>query len=438
MLYGKKIAIFAAVNLMVFAADLKSEIQLFVSDEQKNETTLNESELYARSAILMDASSGRILFDKNGEEKLPMASTTKVMTCILALEYGNIEDIVTVSSYASSMPKVHLGVKPGECYMLNDLLYSLMLESHNDSAVVIAEHIGGTVENFAKMMNQKARDIGCYDSYFITPNGLDASAVIQTSNGKTEIREHSTTASDLAKILSYCVLRSPKCEEFLEITRKACWNFSNIQKSSNDTWITGERTFSCTNHNALLTMMDGVLSGKTGFTGNAGYCYTGILENGGRYYTVALLACGWPNNKQYKWEDTKKLMNYGMSQYEYREFSRQPLREVMQKQITAENGQTESIGEQAIVPIYIEETENEDGQKIDGLLLKKMETVEVSCQLADQLEAPIAYGEPVGSIRYALDGIVWKTVYLKSGETIKRIDYAWCITKIFNSFLTCT
>ena len=84
MLYGKKIAIFAAVNLMVFAADLKSEIQLFVSDEQKNETTLNESELYARSAILMDASSGRILFDKNGEEKLPMASTTKVMTCILA------------------------------------------------------------------------------------------------------------------------------------------------------------------------------------------------------------------------------------------------------------------------------------------------------------------------------------------------------------------
>ena len=98
--------------------------------------------LYAQSAVLMDADSGRILYGKNEEDILPMASTTKIMTCILALEYGNPEEIVEVSSYATTMPKVKLYVRQGEKYILKDLLYSLMLESHNDSAVVIAEAVG--------------------------------------------------------------------------------------------------------------------------------------------------------------------------------------------------------------------------------------------------------------------------------------------------------
>ena len=132
-------------------------------------------QLYAQSAVLMDADSGRILFEKNGNEQKPMASTTKIMTCILALEEGNPEDVVTASAYAERQPKVHLGVKEGERYRLQDLLYSLMLESHNDSAVMIAEHIGGSVKGFAELMNAKAKKIGCKDTYFVTPNGLDAS-----------------------------------------------------------------------------------------------------------------------------------------------------------------------------------------------------------------------------------------------------------------------
>ena len=130
--------------------------------------------LYATSAVLMDADSGRILYEKNGFEKRPMASTTKIMTCILALEKGNAEDIVTASAYAASRPKVHLGVTEGETFRFGDLLYSLMLESHNDAAVMIAEHLGGSVEGFADMMNAKAGELGCEDTYFITPNGLDA------------------------------------------------------------------------------------------------------------------------------------------------------------------------------------------------------------------------------------------------------------------------
>lgn len=121
-----------------------------------------ESELHSLSAVLMDGHSGRILYEKDGYEILPMASTTKIMTCILALEHGDLDDMLTVSSYASSMPQVRLGVCSGERYRLEDLLYSLMLESHNDAAVVIAEGIAGSVEAFAEMMNQKARDVGAY------------------------------------------------------------------------------------------------------------------------------------------------------------------------------------------------------------------------------------------------------------------------------------
>lgn len=102
--------------------------------------------LYAKSAVLMDADSGRVLYEKNGYEHMPNASTTKIMTCILALEQGNLEDEVKVSSYAASMPKVRLGMDANDTFRLGDLLYSLMLESHNDSAVAIAEHIAGSVE----------------------------------------------------------------------------------------------------------------------------------------------------------------------------------------------------------------------------------------------------------------------------------------------------
>ena len=109
--------------------------------------------LYAKSAVLMDADSGRVLYGKEEEQFLANASTTKIMTCILAIESGRLDEKVTVSQHAASMPKVHLGMTTKDTFLLKDLLYSLMLESHNDSAVAIAEHVGGSVEKFAEMMN---------------------------------------------------------------------------------------------------------------------------------------------------------------------------------------------------------------------------------------------------------------------------------------------
>lgn len=193
--------------------------------EAKEDEKSTNIQLYARSAVLMDADSGRVLFGKNETQKMPMASTTKIMTCIIALEYGNMEDTVSVSSYAAGQPKVHLGIHNGQQFLLKDLLYSLMLESHNDSAVAIAEHVGGSVEGFAALMNQKAAELGCGNTYFITPNGLDAGSCDKSGEQKV----HSTTAEDLARIMKYCINGSAKKEEFLEITRTQSYSFMDVE-----------------------------------------------------------------------------------------------------------------------------------------------------------------------------------------------------------------
>ena len=275
-------------------------------------------ELYARSAVLMDADTGRILFEKNGRDPLPMASTTKIMTLLVTLENADLEGEVTVSAYAASMPDVQLNIREGERYRLRDLCYSLMLESHNDSAVAIAEHVGGSVEGFASMMNQKARDLGCYDTLFITPNGLDA---------ENEYGMHSTTAADLARIMRRCM----ENEEFLSITREPSWSFGDLD---------GTRSFTVNNKNAFLNMMEGALTGKTGFTNGAGYCYVGALERNGKRLIAVVLACGWPNHRTWKWSDTQKLMNYGIENYHRETVGRD---RVDLGTVPVENGQRESV-----------------------------------------------------------------------------------------------
>ena len=164
LFYRRKICYWLIVSVMILMT-LNPSLQVIakesVSDDLTVYTDAGESlELYARSAVLMDGDSGRILFEKNGSDPRPMASTTKIMTCILALEASDPSRKITVSSQAASQPKVHLGMTEGQSFYLKDLLYSLMLESHNDAAVAIAEGIDGSVEAFAQRMNQKAEEIG--------------------------------------------------------------------------------------------------------------------------------------------------------------------------------------------------------------------------------------------------------------------------------------
>lgn len=391
-----------------------------------NSTSLN---LYAKSAVLMDADSGRVLYEKNGSQVMPMASTTKIMTCILALENGNLEDYAEVSPYASSMPKVHLGARSGEYFKLNDLLYSLMLESHNDSAVIIAEKISGSTEAFASLMNKKAKEIGCMDTCFITPNGLDA--VATSSSNQTMI--HSTTATDLARIMSYCIMESPMREAFLKITRTPNYSFTSYKQTDGSFTATG-KSYSCNNHNAFLNMMEGALSGKTGFTGNAGYCYVGALRQGERTFVVALLACGWPNNKTYKWSDTRQLMNYGLSRYTSHGLKEYLYKEEDLPQIPVYDSQTNLLGALSFETPYIDRKEHIDEQKI---LLSDDETFQVALKMEEQLDAPVTAGQKVGELSYYLNNELYYSESILVPDELKKIDFPYCLRQTLHHFIFC-
>lgn len=366
-------------------------------------------QLYAQSAVLMDADSGRVLFEKNGYEPKAMASTTKIMTCILALEQAELKDVVTVSENAVRQPKVHLGMQLGERFYLQDLLYSLMLESHNDSAVAIAEHVGGSVKKFAGMMNKKAEEIGCKKTHFITPNGLDAT---------DEKGKHATTAEELAKIMRYCIQISPKKELFLKITQTQSHTFSDMD---------GKRQFSCNNHNAFLGMMDGALSGKTGFTGDAGYCYVGALRRGERTFIVALLGCGWPNNKSYKWKDTKKLMEYGLQNYEYRNVLKRqnPIKILVKDGIPADGELFETAFAKGKVDLKTEQL---------LFLIRQGETVDIKIEIPSMLKAPVHQGEAVGSVTYFLEDFQIQKYPVIITDTVEEKTFLWYLEKMFELY----
>ncbi len=365
------------------------------------------SELHALSAVLMDGDSGRVLYEKDGKTPLANASTTKVLTCIVALESSPGDDYVQVSQNAASQPEVRLGLQKGEQYYLEDLLYSLMLKSHNDTAVAIAEHCGGTVEGFARMLNRKAKQIGCKDTYFITPNGLDA----QDENGK-----HHTTAEDLALIMRYAI----KNKTFLHISQTRDYTFSEI---------TGKRTFSVHNANALLDMMDGVLAGKTGYTSQAGYCYVCAWEEEGKTFVVSLLGCGWPNHKTYKWSDTKKLLSYGSYNYDYETYWQEP--HTSKILVTDGVKNMQNIGEKVYLRGKCSVT-SEDREK--EILLKKGEAVTCKTEIPQKVSAPVLKGEKLGRIAYYLDGKLIDSYPVYAERSVEKISFKWYTEKVFHDF----
>lgn len=408
------LSLVAMAGLCILVAqceEIETQGIAIADSRQETELTVEELPLYAQAAVLLDAESGRVLYSKNGDEVLAMASTTKILTCILALENGNPEDLVTVSAYAASMPKVKLHIREGETYTLRDLLYSLMLESHNDSAVAIAEHIGGSVEGFAKMMNEKARELGCDSSLFLTPNGLDATL------GETG-QFHSTTATDLARIMAYCVNESEKKEEFLEITQTQEYAFTNRDG----------RSFSCHNHNALLNMMEGAISGKTGFTNKAGYCYVGAARQDDRLFTVALLACGWPNHKTYKWADCKTLFQYGFATYHYQD--------IYQEQTFAPVPVKGGIPKEKdpFHQAYVELEPAEQKECVE-VLLKDTDRVEIRCLVPQMLEAPVPAGAEIGSVVYILNGEVVHCTPIVTAQSVNKKNQSWITRYVIEQFL---
>ena len=379
---------------------------------------LKSNELYALSACLMDADSGRVLYDKNADEVRAMASTTKIMTLIVALEYANENDIVTVSPYAASMPDVQLNIRAGEQYRLGDLYYAMMLESFNDVAVTIAEYIGECyalnqddrtantdikarsyddskkyVHTFAKLMNEKAKELGCENTYFITPNGLDA----EDENGK-----HSTTAKELAVIASYAI----KNERFNDITGTRQYSFCEVN---------GTRNCSAYNKDAFLNQMNGAFGIKTGFTGNAGYCFVGALKSDGRTFISVVLGSGWPSNRTYKWKDTRKLMEYGINNF----FPKTVFSTIEDyKDVRVKDGMEESTS-----------------TCIKGdlsLILCETDDVRVVYELEDYIDAPVNVGDVVGKAIIYVNGQRMGSFPITAAAAVERANYMWYLKKLLN------
>lgn len=364
------------------------------SETNRENEKINENELYAQSAILIDADSKRVLYQKNGYEKRAMASTTKIMTCLLALENSNPEDVVEFSSYAASRPQVKLGAGTGSRFYMKDMLYSLMLESHNDTAVAIAESIAGSTLEFANMMNERAKRIGALNTNFVTPNGLDDPM-------------HYTTAYDLALIAAEAIQN----EKFLEIVN---------QKSHTFTEIEGKGSYGVYNKDAFLEMMDGAIGIKTGFTGNAGYCFVGALRRDNRTFISVVLASGWPPSKTYKWKDTVKLMKYGIDNYNYRVIF-DGINEY--KPLKVKNGQKEDV-----------ET------FIDGnvsTLLSDCDTVEYVYDLPpdEEIKAPVKENQVVGRLHIMINGEEFKSLDICAKESVKKIDMEYSFMVVLKKFL---
>lgn len=358
--------------------------------------------LYAKSAVLTDADTGRILYGKDAGTPMANASTTKIMTCLLAIESGKIQDTVTFSEHACSMPKVRLGCPTGTQFVLEDLLYSLMLESHNDTAAAIAEHVAGSVEAFADLMNERAAEFGCQNTHFVTPNGLDRS---------DKKGEHQTTAYDLSLIMAACIQN----DKFLEITETASKTISSID---------GTFRAALNNHNALLSMLDGVISGKTGFTAKAGYCYVGAYRQNDRTYTFALLACGWPNHKNYKWEDSKALISYGNDHYENRTI----LKEEEHQTIDLNRTMVKTFGKNHY---YFTNTLSVTKEACAfQILVSENDEITMNPQGQKELSFPVTEGDVVATEEILWNGLPVQTRRILADETLFASDYPWCLWEI--------
>ena len=241
--------------------------------------------VYAPSYIAYDRITKKTIFGKKIDEKVPMASTTKIMTAILTIEYGKLNETVTVTQNAQNITGWQLKLQKGDKISLQDLLYAIMLYSANDGAVAIAEHIGGSVEDFCQMMNEKAKQIGAYNTNFTSPHGLDNDM-------------HYSTPYDLAIIMDYALDN--------ELFRKV------ISTTSYTININGyNRTLN--NTNKLLTSLNGSVGGKTGYTGKAGYCLVNNCKKDNMDIIAVVLGAG--TTKQ-RFDETANILNYATKNYE--------------------------------------------------------------------------------------------------------------------------
>lgn len=370
----------AFIPLILFAVILFNASQAWPAESGKPDVP----SVTADAAALLDARTGQVLYDKNARQRRPPASTTKIMTALLALEGGDLRQVVTVSPKAASVGEASLDLRAGEKMTLEELIYGALLQSGNDACVAIAEHIAGTESNFVLLMNQKAKMLGAEDTRFKNTNGLPAAG-------------HYTTARDLAVLTRYA-LSNPTFQKIV---------------STRGRTIGGREERFLNNTNRLLwsyAWADGV---KTGTTNEAGGCLVASATKDGRQLISVVL------HSDNRWSDSIKLLDYGFEGFHYvrilgegEAFERIPVKEGVGKEILA----VASAELGAVIP----------GSRPD--YLEKKVVVE------RELTAPVRKGQQVGRVTVLVNGSVAGSVDLVCDQDIERLpDYRlfWKKVRIF-------
>jgi len=350
----------------------------------------NVPTISGKNAIAIEVNSGRILYEKNGFSKASIASTTKIMTLIVAIENNLLDDIVVVSKKAAWTGGSSVDLKEGDEIKLSELLYGLMLNSGNDAAVAIAEHTAGNLEEFAKLMNKKAKEIGALNTNFVTPHGLDTDG-------------HYSTAYDMAVIAKYA-LNNPTISKIVS-TQYYTMHFLD------------GKTKSLKNTNPLLSFYEGISGMKTGYTGMAGKCLVATAKRND--LNIIVVTLGEPSSKL-RISDTVKILDYCFNNYKMYD-----LRELYPINFSLD---IQKSIKKSITPVY-------KNSLILPLLESEKENIKVRKYLVEELIAPIEINQYVGKIQFKTGNEVLGEIEICSPYSVDRTTISEYYGIIFNTFL---
>lgn len=375
--------------------DDDEEINLDEIEEEVIETSSQietEPTLNSRIALVYDRTSGNVIYEKNGYKTVPMASTTKIMTAIVVLENANLQDTVTVEKKAAGTGGSRLGLKVGDKITVNDLLYGLLLRSGNDAAVALAIHVGGSIEGFATLMNQKSNELNLNNTNFETPHGLDS-------------KNHYTTAYELAKMADYAL----KKEKFKKIvgTQNCNITISGVQRNISNT-------------NELLGYLNGVYGVKTGFTNGAGRCLvTACKRDNLDIITVVLGA----DTKKIRTSDSIKLIEYIYNNFEMVNIQEKvnekfnQWKEINKNRISINKGVTNNM------KIDLEEMQFEEMP----INKKIKDNIEIKVNTIFNFDAPVEEGKIIGNLKIFIDDNEIQTLNIYNTENIRKKEIKYYI-----------
>ncbi len=376
-------------------------VSLFFYDNYSFAQTEEDLETNSKHIICIERTTGSVLYEKDGYTKCAMASTTKILTGIIVIERCNLQDKVTISRRASNTGGSTLGIKENQKITVESLLYGLLLRSGNDTAVALAEHVAGSVEEFSNIMNQKAKEIGLKNSNFVTPHGLDDD-------------NHYTTAYDLAILANYAL----KNETFLKIvgTKEISVMVGNNKRILNST-------------NELLGNVNGLYGVKTGFTGNAGRCLVSACKRGNLDIIVVVLGA---DTKIMRGEDSKKVIEYVFSHFKMVD---------TEKEIENIFNNYKKI--QKIKVLKSLDKLNINYKKRENYICpidkNKFKNLKTSIYCFNKIEAPIKSGFVIGKIRLICDDKILYEIDVYLENEIKKTeikDYLKVFVEKYKTFFS--